>query len=326
MTDSTLPTPDSAPRPRNRGGGLLFGNPIVLKELRGRMRGSRAFVVLTVYLVLMSGFATLSYLIASSRQDTFGFTASGEIGRELFRSIVGIELFLVAFIAPAFTAGAISGERERQTYDLLKTTLLPAGKLVVGKLVSALSYVFLLLFAAIPLQSIAFLFGGVTEAEVILSFIILIVMATTLAAAGLYFSTRTERTLSANVMTYAFTMFLTVGSAVIVLLIRELLRPLIGYVYEPTGISSGLSIPAFTVLSYVGMLLMALSPLTTAVSTQSLLVNQLQAGVFTQTFNTTTGAVNLLIISPWILFTIVYLLIAVVLMLMAVRRIQKIEL
>ena len=35
-----------------------------------------------------------------------------------------------------------------------------------GKLVSALSFVMLLLLAAIPLQSIAFFFGGVAETEV----------------------------------------------------------------------------------------------------------------------------------------------------------------
>ena len=129
------------------------------------MRGARAFVVLTVYLTLMSGFTALLYMISSSTKDIYGFTSGGTIGRYLFFGIVGIELFLVTFIAPAFTAGAISGERERQTYDLLKTTLLPARALIVGKMTSALSYVFLLLLAAIPLQSIAFLFGGVTEAE-----------------------------------------------------------------------------------------------------------------------------------------------------------------
>ena len=36
------------PWPRAR-----FRNPVMLKELRGRMRGARAFVVLTVYLLLM---------------------------------------------------------------------------------------------------------------------------------------------------------------------------------------------------------------------------------------------------------------------------------
>lgn len=32
---------------------LILRNPVVLKELRGRMRGARAFVVLTIYLSLV---------------------------------------------------------------------------------------------------------------------------------------------------------------------------------------------------------------------------------------------------------------------------------
>src|SRR5260221_1880651 len=152
-------------------------NPIVLKELRGRMRGMRAFVVMSVYLLLLSGFATLLYVVSSASLTAGGYYGGqiGQIGRILFAGIVGIELFLVTFIVPSFTAGAISGERERQTYDLLRTTLLTARSMIYGKLVSALSYVLLLLLAAIPLQSIAFLFGGVTELELLLSFVILMV-------------------------------------------------------------------------------------------------------------------------------------------------------
>src|SRR5215216_3216418 len=116
----------------------LVGSPVVLKELRGRMRGMRVFVFMTVYLALMSGFVTLLYVLYSSSQNYYGYASGGQIGRVLFIGIVGTELFLVTFIAPTFTAGAISGERERQTYDLLRTTLLPARSLVFGKLVSAL--------------------------------------------------------------------------------------------------------------------------------------------------------------------------------------------
>ncbi|MFN8375728.1 MAG: hypothetical protein U0694_23010 [Anaerolineae bacterium] len=38
-------------------------NPVMLKELRGRMRGIRAFMVMTIYLGLMSAFTVLLYLI-----------------------------------------------------------------------------------------------------------------------------------------------------------------------------------------------------------------------------------------------------------------------
>ena len=178
-------------------------NPVMLKELRGRMRGVRAFAVMTVYLGLMSGFTTLLYLVYSSFTRTSGSAAAGEIGRVLFLGVVGIELLLIIFIAPAFTAGAITGERERQTYDLLQTTLLATPSFVIGKLESALGYILLLLLSGIPLQSIAFLFGGVSELELVLSFVILMVTAIALGTVGIYFSAAMPRTLVASVRAYS---------------------------------------------------------------------------------------------------------------------------
>src|SRR5260221_9317231 len=223
MADTPADEVITAPAKRNTSAFLR--NPVVLKELRGRMRGPRAFVVLTVYLILMSGFATLLYYLYSSSLDFQGAAAGGTIGRWLFSSIVAVELFLVAFIAPAFTAGAISGERERQTYDLLRTTLLPARFLVVGKLMSALSYIFLLLLAAVPLQSIAFMFGGVTEIEIVLSFVVLFVTAILLGAVGIYCSAVIPRTLNASVITYGVAIFITLGLPLILLLVAPLFGP-----------------------------------------------------------------------------------------------------
>jgi hypothetical protein len=65
-------------------------NPVMLKELRGRMRGVRAFIVLTVYLGLMSGFTALLYLIYTPVNRASGSAAAGEVGRVLFMGIVGI--------------------------------------------------------------------------------------------------------------------------------------------------------------------------------------------------------------------------------------------
>ena len=70
-------------------------NPVMLKELRGRMRGVRAFVVLSVYLGLMSAFLALLYLIYESTNQRSGSAAAGEVGRVLFMGIVGIELMLI---------------------------------------------------------------------------------------------------------------------------------------------------------------------------------------------------------------------------------------
>src|SRR5215467_2499742 len=102
----TVPEPVPARVYRPRLSLPLLRNPVVLKDLRGRMRGTRAFVVLTVYLTLMSGFALLLYVLYATSLNYSGVTPGGTIGRVLFIGIVGVELFLVTFIAPTFTAGA----------------------------------------------------------------------------------------------------------------------------------------------------------------------------------------------------------------------------
>ena len=294
----------------------LFGNPVVFKELRGRMRGARAFIVLTIYLTLMSGFVTLVYVVYSSSVAVLGPSQGGEIGRVLFVSIVGVELFLVTFIAPAFAAGAISGERERQTYDLLRTTLLPARSLVAGKLLATLSYSFLLLLAAIPLQSIAFLFGGVTEMEIILSFVVLIATAILLGTVGVFFSAVTKRTLSASVLSYAF--------ALLTVLVLPIALVVLGPVANQVLYSIGTSVsPVLEAALLYGLgLLVATNPMATLSGTLLLLIDRQEAGTFTIALQ--NGA-TITLVSPWIVFVIFSLVISAVLLLIAVRRVNRIE-
>ncbi len=306
---ATTPTPRRGRRTlRER----LFGNPMVLKELRGRMRGARAFIVLTVYLALMSAFVTLIYIVFSESLSLTGPTQGGEIGRVLFRSIVGVELFLVTFIAPAFAAGAISGERERQTYDLLRTTLLPARSLVGGKLFATLSYILLLLLAAIPLQSIAFLFGGVSGTEVVLSFVILLATAIQLGTVGVFFSALTVRTLSASVLSYAFALF-----TIIVLPIGGLFFLSFFNGFGALG-TDALQI----VLYYGGGFLIATNPLGTLFGTLMLLSDRQVAGLFPVTLS--SGA-TITLISPWVVFVVFTLVASAILMVIATRRVNRIE-
>ncbi len=294
----------------------LFGNPMVLKELRGRMRGARAFIVLSVYLSLMSGFVTLIYILFSESLSYSGPSQGGEIGRVLFYSIVGVELFLVTFIAPAFAAGSISGERERQTYDLLRTTLLPAHSLVGGKLFATLSYIFLLLLAAIPLQSIAFLFGGVAEVEVILSFIVLLCTAVLLGTIGVFFSALTKRTLAASVLSYAFALMTILVLPIGLLVVGPIISGLI------TAYSSTLSATLETAIYYGVGFMLATNPMATLFGTLFLLSDRQVYGAFDITLQ--NGAV-IQLVSPWIVFVIFTLVISLLLIIIAIRRINRIE-
>jgi ABC-type transport system involved in multi-copper enzyme maturation permease subunit len=316
LTTPAAPAPAPAPARTSWWRRLLTGNPVVAKELRGRMRGPRAFIVLTVYLLLMSSFVTLLYVVyVASTTSVYSGTNAQLIGKFVFGAVVGIELLLVCFIAPAFTAGAISGERERQTYDLLRTTLLPARSLVLGKLASALSYILLLLIAAFPLQSLAFLLGGVAPEEVLIATGILVATAFLFGTSGIFFSAMMRRTLGSTVLTYAFALMGTLGLPLILLA----LVPLGSLFFNnaPPGPVTE------TILFYSFGALIAINPIATAVATEILLVNQQSAFYFTVPLS--NGA-NLPFISPWLpfmLFCLVAGAIMTIISILAVRRAEK---
>jgi ABC-type transport system involved in multi-copper enzyme maturation permease subunit len=206
---------------RSLGGGVVA---IGVKELRGRMRGRRAFVILTLYLLLLAAIGWAWELIVSRHYDASdslnggaaGF-ASALIGQEIFGALLLVETLLVVFLAPAFTAGAISLEREKQTLDMLAATPISSVAIVLGKLLSALTYVFVLIGASIPLTAMVFVFGGVGPDEVLRGYVVLLVSAIGLGSLGLFISALMQRTQAATVVTFFGVIFLTMGTLFVVL-------------------------------------------------------------------------------------------------------------
>ncbi len=79
----------------------------------------------------------------------------------MFQKLSYVQLGLVALLAPIFTAGAITQEKDSQTYDILLATPLSNGQIVLGSLLSRLFFVIALLVSGIPIFSITQIFGGV---------------------------------------------------------------------------------------------------------------------------------------------------------------------
>ncbi len=290
-------------------------NPVMVKELRGRMRGVRGFAIITVFLTLMSFFTMLLYLL---RVPQGGVVVTGELGRLLFIGVLFIELMLIIFIVPALTAGAITSERERKTYDLLQTTLITKATFVVGKMQSALGYIVLLLLSAIPLQSISFLFGGVSESELILALLVLAVSAVTLGAFGMFFSSITERTLSATVRSYTVATAITIGLPALALI---LFQGAYGNVVNnvATKISDNPTVEAAMI--YADMIATSLNPITATVYSQQMLIDHQQ--LVTMRVTLSSNGATIPILSPWVLLTFTYLSVTALLVWIAIRRMER---
>lgn len=192
-------------------------NPVLSRELKQRMRGKYVWLVITLYLAVLA--VILRWVYVASSQDEFdgGFDllASATAGRAIFQWLLFFMLLLVCFIVPGLTAGAISGERERQTMVALQLTLLRPRSIVVGKLLASLAFVLLLIVASLPLVTVPFLVGGVGLPEVIKGLGMVVATAITLACLTLACSALLRRTQGATVVAYGLTLGLVLGTLLI---------------------------------------------------------------------------------------------------------------
>lgn len=233
-------------------------NPIIVKELRSRMREARAFITLTGVLLLMGVASYLIYRMALATARYSSTPISPQIGQSLFIALAVLELLMVCAITPAVTAGAISSEQEKQTYEMLLATPLRPASILWGKLVSALSYVFLLIFAAIPMASLIFIFGGVAPRDMVKALVVLVTVAVFLGVLGMFSSAWLKRTPRATVISYLVVLLLLIGTLfvfVAVGVIRQSEPPRWILVLNPmSALFSALSTTASPDGSYMGPL------------------------------------------------------------------------
>jgi len=191
-------------------------NPIVAKEYRSRMRTWRSPLTITIHVIVLGGIGWAVFSAIANSVAGFGSSGGGvspsSMGILLFTFLILFQIVLLAFITPALTSGAISGERERQTIDLLFVTPLAPFSIIWGKLLASMSFVVLLLVLSVPIFSLVFLFGGIELDQVVAAFALTAVTAMTLGFVGVAFSTFFKRTLAATVASYGAAFVILVGS------------------------------------------------------------------------------------------------------------------
>jgi len=196
-------------------------NPVLLKELRQRFRSKKASWLLALYLLVIGAFVLgFTYL---NWRNAPGFYQPYR-SREIFIFLSVAQLFLLAFVTPGLTAGVISGERERQTLNVLLTTRLTAWQIIWSKMVSSSAFVVLLVAATLPLYSIVFLYGGVSPGQVIGVFGFYLVTMFLFGCIGMACSSFFKRTGVSTVTAYGLTFALSAGTALLSVFLIELDR------------------------------------------------------------------------------------------------------
>lgn len=192
-------------------------NPVLGRELTQRMRGRSSWIILLLYLALLALILRMVYGAIGDgtvpgRADVLGAASAG---RAIFHWMLFFILALVCFIVPGVTAGAIAGERERQTLVSLQVTMLRPSAIVSGKLWASLAYMLLLIVATLPLLGVTLVVGGVSLTEVIAGLAMVLLTAVALASVAIAASAVFRRTQAATVVSYGITVLLVIGTFVV---------------------------------------------------------------------------------------------------------------
>lgn len=202
-----------APTPVTRPAGRSFASffsgigTIVGLELRQRVRGVAAWVLLGIFVVLV-GLVTLGVWFA------FGSYNGRAAGGQVFSSVVYFVLLLGTLVAPALSGNAINGDRDSGTLATTQVTLVTTWQLILGKFFAAWATALAFLAVSVPFLFVAVMLGDVSADTVLVSIPVLAIELGVVAAAGVGLSGIISKPLFSIVTTYLLVALLSVGTLI----------------------------------------------------------------------------------------------------------------
>jgi ABC-type transport system involved in multi-copper enzyme maturation permease subunit len=171
-------------RPLREACARALDHPIVRKELLESFRRRRYLFLLTGLLLV----AAITVMVAMFALSDVGDADPNDVGRQTFAAFFAVELALVMVVFPSFSCTAVVEERTARSLDLLLTTRLTPRSVLLGKLGATLIYGLTFIVATGPLVALTFLWGGVSPAQIGLSYLLLLVVGVVGSTYGLLVS------------------------------------------------------------------------------------------------------------------------------------------
>jgi len=189
-------------------------NPVYKQETKVSARSFRFPLVIFLFNCVLALVALLdmySMIIQVKRTAEIQYSSF----LSLYVFVATVEFVLLLFLVPAITAGSISGERERQTLDLMLTTGMTSAEIVFGKLLASLSTVLLLIVSSFPVLALVFIYGGVMVKDIVLLLLCYCVTALLVGCIGIFCSASFKKSTIATVVSYCLTMTLVAGTIMV---------------------------------------------------------------------------------------------------------------
>lgn len=180
-------------------------NPIVKKDLQVSARSMRISWGLFAY----EGVLTLAFLLALLviQEETQLFYNSGNIYSYLvylFPVVAIVQVCIVALIMPIITASSISGEKERQTFDIMLTTCMSPFSIVAGKVFSAVLRILFFVAGSLPIMGLSFVVGGLSWMNLLYFLLSVVLLSIFSGSIGILCSAFCRKSISAVILSFVF--------------------------------------------------------------------------------------------------------------------------
>lgn len=152
---------------------LSFGptNPIAVRLVQNASRRTRHLTIRAAYLGALV-IVLLWALLVKVQGGSADYRALALAGAASFQMIAYLQIGLICILTPVFMAGAIAQEANPRTWDIMLSTPLSSGQIVLGNLSGRLFFVLGLLVSGLPLFALTQYFGGVPGRSIFASYAI----------------------------------------------------------------------------------------------------------------------------------------------------------
>jgi len=183
-------------------------NPLVRKELLGLFRLKRVAAIQVLFVAILGGIVMATW----PQQGMLTLSAQGQ--DSLLLALSFGQLVMLVLLVPGIAAVSITGEKEQNTMEMLYASRLSPIQIVVGKIVSAISYPMMLLLSGLPFVALLGWRGEVSTDLLVRSYLVLIISAILLAVVSVTISSVAK--LSATSLVLAYVVMLATAGATLV--------------------------------------------------------------------------------------------------------------
>ncbi len=174
-------------------------NPILAFSATRRMRSFRTMLIVIAYIAAM---LLLALVVLNPFMDNRINLSTTSKSPTAYLLLIAVQFGLLILIAPAMTSGAIAGERERQTLELLLVTNTGSFRILLGKVLESFAVLALLIVCGLPVMSLCLLTGGVTVGQILIGELFLLAEAFACVSIGVFCSSVARSTVLSGVLSY----------------------------------------------------------------------------------------------------------------------------